>query len=311
MDILVNVINQKLKTKANTKRLVSGTQKFIRFKFSLDDAWDGLSVFAQFIQNGKAYNDYLDENNSVYLPPEIKDGKFDVLLYGSGSNTIATTNYLTFEVDKNILISDAQSTEITESLYNKLVNIVETLPISGNADTGASVIGKESVELNGVNRTSKATGLNAVAEGIGTAARGNGCHAEGAGTIAKNPNAHAEGIASQATADASHAEGAGARAIGYVSHAEGYYTYAKNAYQHVGGKYNEYDPSTNDSIHTGTYAEIIGNGTSDTQRSNARTLDWQGNEALAGGLTLGLGTSDEITITPVQLKALLALLGTT
>ena len=126
MDILVNVINQKLKTKANTKRLVSGTQKFIRFKFSLDDAWDGLLVFAQFIQNGKAYNDYLDENNSVYLPPEIKDGKFDVLLYGSGSNTIATTNYLTFEVDKNILISDAQSTEITESLYNKLVNIVKT-----------------------------------------------------------------------------------------------------------------------------------------------------------------------------------------
>ena len=311
MDILVNVINQKLKTKANTKRLVSGTQKFIRFKFSLDDAWDGLSVFAQFIQNGKAYNDYLDENNSVYLPPEIKDGKFDVLLYGSGSNTIATTNYPTFEVDKNILISDAQSTEITESLYNKLVNIVETLPISGNADTGASVIGKESVELNGVNRTSKATGLNAVAEGIGTAARGNGCHAEGTGTIAKNPNAHAEGIASQATADASHAEGAGAKAIGYVSHAEGYYTYAKNAYQHVSGKYNEYDPSTNDSLHTGTYAEIIGNGTSDTQRSNARTLDWQGNEMLAGGLTLGLGTSDEITITPVQLKALLALLGTT
>ena len=126
MNILVNVINQKLKIKANTKRLVSGTQNFIRFEFSLDDAWDNLLVFAQFIQNGKAYNDYLDENNSVYLPPEIIEGKFNVLLYGSGSNVIATTNYLTFEVDKNMLISDAQSTEITESLYNKLVNIVKT-----------------------------------------------------------------------------------------------------------------------------------------------------------------------------------------
>lgn len=62
----------------------------------------------------------------MYLPPEIVDGKFNVLLYGSGSNVIATTNYLTFEVDKNMLISDAQSTEITESLYNKLVNIVKT-----------------------------------------------------------------------------------------------------------------------------------------------------------------------------------------
>ena len=126
MNILVNVINQKLKIKANTKRLVSGTQKFIRFEFILDDAWDDLLVFAQFIQNGKAYNDYLDENNSVYLPPEIIEGKFNILLYGSGSNVIATTNYLTFEVDKNMFISDAQSTEITESLYNKLVNIVKT-----------------------------------------------------------------------------------------------------------------------------------------------------------------------------------------
>ena len=126
MNILVNVINQKLKIKANTKRLVSGTQKFIRFEFVFDDVWDDLLVFAQFIQNGRAYNDYLDENNSVYLPPEITEGKFNVLLYGSGSNVIATTNYLTFEVDKNMLVSDAQSTEITESLYNKLVNIVKT-----------------------------------------------------------------------------------------------------------------------------------------------------------------------------------------
>ena len=142
MNILVNVINQKLKIKANTKRLVSGTQKFIRFEFSLDDAWDDLLVFAQFIQNGKAYNDYLDENNSVYLPPEIVDGKFDVLLYGSGSNVIATTNYLTFEVDKNMLISDAQSTEITESLYNKLVNIVKTYTsqsVSGTPNPVSSV----------------------------------------------------------------------------------------------------------------------------------------------------------------------------
>ena len=364
MDILVNVIDQKLKTKANTKRLVSGTQKFIRFKFSLDDAWDDLSVFAQFIQNGKAYNDYLDENNSVYLPPEIKDGKFDVLLYGSGSNTIATTNYLTFEVDKNILISDAQSTEITESLYNKLVNIVETLPISGNADKGAAVIGKESVELDGATYKSRATGLNAVAEGIGTSAGGSGCHTEGKGTIASRPNAHAEGLVTQAIANAAHAEGTntlvsgdyahaegsgstasgntahaeggGTQATAYAahaegggciasgeqayaegaetaasganSHAEGYNTLAKNAFQHVGGMYNVQDPSEADSSQQGTYAEIIGNGTSDTQRSNARTLDWQGNEAISGSLTIGMGTSDEITVTPVQLKALLALL---
>jgi hypothetical protein len=41
---------------------------------------------------------------------------------------------------------------------------------------------------------------------------------------------------------------------------------------------------------------------------NARTLDWSGNESLAGGLTLGMGTSNEVTISAAQLKALLALL---
>ena len=55
------------------------------------------------------------------------------------------------------------------------------------------------------------------------------------------------------------------------------------------------------------HIEIVGKGTS-SARSNARTLDWAGNEALAGGLTLGKGTADETTITAAQLKALLALL---
>lgn len=55
------------------------------------------------------------------------------------------------------------------------------------------------------------------------------------------------------------------------------------------------------------YAEIVGNGDSAT-RSNARALDWDGNESLAGSITLGKGTSDEVTLTAAQLKQLLALL---
>lgn len=38
------------------------------------------------------------------------------------------------------------------------------------------------------------------------------------------------------------------------------------------------------------YVEIIGNGT-ESVRSNARTLDWSGNEWLAGNLTLGNSTT--------------------
>jgi len=52
----------------------------------------------------------------------------------------------------------------------------------------------------------------------------------------------------------------------------------------------------------------VGNGTAEDARSNARTLDWSGNETLQGSLTLGMGTADETTIYAAQLKALLAML---
>ena len=130
MDILVNVANQKLKIAANLKSLVKGTQEFIRFVYNLTGDWDGLTVFAQFIQNGVAYNQLLDSENSAYLPAEIGAGTVTMMLYGSGGNTIATTNYLTLTVDDNIFVQDAQSTEITQSLYQQLVNTVATYTTS-------------------------------------------------------------------------------------------------------------------------------------------------------------------------------------
>ena len=127
MDILVNVANQKLKIATNLKSLVAGTQEFIRFVFNLTSDWDGLSTFAQFTQNGDSYNQFLDEDNSVYLPTEIVAGKCTLMLYGSKDKTIGTTNYITLTIDDNILVSDANSTEISESLYNQLVNEVNSI----------------------------------------------------------------------------------------------------------------------------------------------------------------------------------------
>lgn len=126
MELLINVINQKLKLATNLKSLVAGTQQFIKLIFNLPDEWDGLLAFAQFIQGSNSYNAYLDENNSVYLPSEIQAGTCKVLLYGTGnqgenSQIIATTNYLEFTIDENIIISDANSTNISQSLYDQLV----------------------------------------------------------------------------------------------------------------------------------------------------------------------------------------------
>ena len=126
MEVTIRIVGQKLHVPTSFKNYISGSQEFVRFRFMLDDDWDGLLAFAQFQQNGVAYNQYLDSENCAYLPAEIQPGTFNMLLYGTGGNTIATTNYLTFTVTDNILISDAQSTEITQSLYTQLVTMVQS-----------------------------------------------------------------------------------------------------------------------------------------------------------------------------------------
>ena len=116
---------------------------------------------------------------------------------------------------------------------------------------------------------------------------GAGSFAFGVNVTADGANSHAEGNTTAANGADSHAEGLGSVAAGANSHAEGAYTTASKKSQHVFGEYNESDPSEASSSERGTYLEIVGNGTADEERSNARTLDWDGNEVLAGGLTLG------------------------
>ncbi len=75
-----------------------------------------------------------------------------------------------------------------------------------------------------------------------------------------------------------HTEGEGTQALQEYSHAEGLKTIASSAAQHVQGKYNIEDTN-------GTYAHVVGNGTTNSNRSNAHTLDWNGNAWYAGKVT--------------------------
>ena len=52
------------------------------------------------------------------------------------------------------------------------------------------------------------------------------------------------------------------------------------------------------------YAEIIGNGADSSHRSNARSLDWNGNEVLAGGLTVNSNSGITIGNTTLTEQAL-------
>ena len=144
---------------------------------------------------------------------------------------------------------------------------------------------------------STASGSKSHAEGDATNAKGDGSHAEGSGTTASNIAAHAEGGYTTASGSYSHAEGYQARASGDYSHTEGSGTKASSANQHVQGKYNVEDAA-------GTYAMIIGNGTSDTARSNALTVDWNGNIQCGKTDTSGnfttYGTINGVDITQIS-----------
>ena len=117
-------------------------------------------------------------------------------------------------------------------------------------------------------------GANSFAEGWKTTASGERSHAEGSETTASGHRSHAEGNVTTASGSYSHAEGYATIASGEGSHAEGYSTIASSNRQHVQGQYNIEDSSN-------TYANIVGNG-SPSRRSNAYTLDWEGNAWYSG-----------------------------
>ena len=120
-----------------------------------------------------------------------------------------------------------------------------------------------------------ASGPVSHAEGYYTTASGDSSHAEGDYTMASGEDSHAEGKRTTASGYASHAEGEYTKASGKYAHAEGYHTTARSNNQHVQGKYNIEDT-------TSTYAHIVGGGTSNTDRKNIHTLDWNGNAVYSG-----------------------------
>lgn len=132
----------------------------------------------------------------------------------------------------------------------------------------------------------EATGSATHAEGRQTIASGARAHAEGWSTIASAADSHAEGRETKATAGRAHSEGYLTEASGLESHAGGRGTKATATAQTAIGKYNKENPDA---------LFIVGNGTSDTFRSNAFEVLKDGKIALGeasyGAGDLQVGTS--------------------
>ena len=132
-----------------------------------------------------------------------------------------------------------------------------------------------------------AAGTLVNATGYATAAFNNSS-AQGNGSFAANDSTASGGY--------SFSEGYRTYARGLDSHAEGSYTDARGMCQHVQGYCNVIDKENGPRENSSRYLHIVGNGDFDEEgrevRSNAHTLDWDGNGWYAGDLYVG-GTSQD------------------
>ena len=219
--------------------------------------------------------DYDDLINKPTIPTDAEDIDYD----NTVSGLIATD--VQAAIDEIVAGGTADPTKMDK------VNPTGSGSFSLNRKSGTTVGNYSFAE--GYDCT--ASGINSHAEGYQTVATRAEAHAEGNNTTASGDCSHAEGQSTTASGARSHAEGYNTTASGDYSHAEGQETEAASAYQHVSGKFNIVDNAD-------TYAEIIGNGTAVFSRSNARTLDWSGNETIAGDLYFnggGTGLSSQLS----------------
>lgn len=213
------------------------------------------------------------EHNAVELSPDglfALDLKPDVNELKESAHTHSNKDVLDGITGDKITTWDGYSTEI-QTVKTGLVGKKDSNSPNSTGEVFNNYSSNKAIGENShaEGYSTKAVGGHSHAEGNGTTASGSCSHAEGFWAIAASNSSHAEGANTRATGSASHAEGSGCIASGVNSHAEGYNTKASGSYQHVQGKYNKEDSSSK-------YAFIIGNGTSDTARSNAFSVDWSG-----------------------------------
>ena len=184
----------------------------------------------------------------------------------------------------------------------------------GNTTTASAVMSHAE------GNTTIASGAISHAEGNTTTASGAMSHAEGQNTTASGTPSHAEGYGTIASISCSHSEGSNTQAAGYCSHTEGLGTIANLTAMHASGEYNTIYPdwisgtsyevddliiynsglykcTTANSDTTFNYNKwlqsdirpifVIGNGSQDDSRSNACTINTDGNEYLMGDIYVG------------------------
>ena len=248
------------------------------------------------------------------------DGTWQTVSSGGGSVDTITMNGTTYSPTSGTINLGTVVTDVSGKADKADTVLDTTLSRGRKADT---TIGTGSFAF-GNNVT--ASGNYSLAAGNECTASGNQSHAEGAYCTSRASNSHAEGNSSFAYGNGSHAEGGHTIANEVYSHSEGEYTYADGRASHSSGRYNVHDTGAifpawesgtsyqvDDQVRYDgsvwvcrtanadtefdsanwllnsyfSFAETVGNGIDANNRSNARALDWDGNERLKGTLYVG------------------------
>ena len=225
-------------------------------------------------------------------PATVANNDFRILLSGSADNT-----------DKTEGTYKHQDLTYNPSKHNFKVgtgatSAAECISFGGNASGYYSFAHQSTAS----GTYSFASGYSNTASGDFSTARGGGCQAtanystaQGQGNTASGTHAFAIGQENTASGTHSVAEGYANTVQGNFSSAIGQGLAALSKDQHVTGTWNTGD-MTGNATTRGTYVEIVGNGSDSQHRSNARTLDWSGNETLAGKLTVGANPTNAMDV---------------
>lgn len=177
--------------------------------------------------------------------------------------------------NKPVIIGKKAENAVSCEIFNDIENNkVEEGSTNSHVEGRDNTVGSDASHVEG--RMCKAVGENSHAENYYAQALGIHSHAEGSSTIAKGAHAHVEGACNEAN--------------GMDSHAEGRNSVAEGVSQHVQGRANIID-------YEEKYLHIVGNGTDVNSRSNAHTIDWDGNGWFKGTLKIGgIGQNDETAV---------------
>ena len=226
------------------------------------------------------------KTEQVLTDEELAQVKNNLRFIGKGVGGLTVTPYVIEELDYGTdthRIEETPSEPIIAGEGAEVFNVYDGMNVASGAYSTAmghhtiasgdySIAQGRWTTASGI--ASKASGLLAYAtgpysnaEGTRTRATKNNAHAEGDSTQANGNAAHSEGLETIASTNCAHAEGWKTKANGIASHAEGEGTIAQRRGQTAMGRWNVAD---SDSM------LIVGNGSSDTARSNAFKVSSKG-----------------------------------